>query len=425
MGKLIRYSLGLTIILIAVLSTIVSTGLSIMYFSQLTTNETLSMVVVLFIVLLQSMVLFGSISKGTIYKTTPQHYYTLVWFTRICFLISVLSTISFFNQFDKADRTAVIQDLLYMIPFLNLSNNSWLVTNLTNMTLIWLSCIVIDLMSMFFPSVGSDLISGISTKAKIEIQDKSYLRKIFELLTYKPKMLIDKKCIELNIVSTPEKVSTKKYKVSKFKLAQNKVSKLKLAQNEKLAVSKNELAQNKVSKLELANKVSKEKLVVSNQLANEVSKLNQVSTKLASEEFPTVSKVSTKLAPNKNKDISKLATDKVSTKLAKNNKVSTEIVSNEKLANEVSKLATNEVSKKLVVSTNNIDELAEKKKAKFEVSKLANEVSNFIKANYEIEETIKTKELLEKFKLTKNKWYELKKSLDIIETVGTKTKRAI
>ena len=416
MGKLIRTLLGLAIILIAVLSTIVSTGLSIMYFSQLTTNETLSTVVILFIVLLQVMVLFGSISKGMIYKTTPQHYYTVVWFTRICFFISVLSTISFFNQFDKSDRTQIIQDLLYAIPFLNLSNNEWLVSNLTNMTLIWLSCIVIDLMSMFFPSVGSDLISGISTRKKIEIQDKTYLMKIFELLTYKPKKYIDNKCKEYGIVST-ELATNKVSKLAnkKLKLAQNKVS------TKKYKVSKLRLAKKyKVSKLKLAENEVSNKLVVS-KLANKASNLNQVSTKLANKELPKVSNVSTELAPNKNK-VSKLAENEVSNQLA-NNKVSTEIVSKELAENEVSKLA-NEVSKKLVVSKNNVDELAEKKKAKFEVSKLANEVSNFIKANYEIEETIKTKELLTKFNLTKSKWYELKKSLDIIQTVGTKTKRA-
>lgn len=286
MGKLIRYTLGLTIILIAVLSTVVSTGLSIMYFSQLTTNETLSIVVVLFIILLQGMVLFGSISKGTIYKTTPQHYYTLIWFTRICFLISVLSTISFFNQFDKSDRTQVIQDLLYAIPFLNLSNNEWLVSNLTNMTLIWLSCIVIDLMSMFFPSVGSDLISGISTRKKIEIQDKTYLMKIFELLTYKPKKYIDNKCKEYGIIEDQDRTNLIQ---DKFNSGQNKnVLKISGHENSGQIQNKFRTGYNKNEDMKAQDKEPNKK-INNNVLGHENSGQGQTKTKKVSTPVITAS----------------------------------------------------------------------------------------------------------------------------------------
>jgi hypothetical protein len=199
-SKFMAIFFGLIIILLSILSSIVSTGLSIAFFSNLTTDENLTLVVIGFIVLLQIMVLVGSIVKGIVYQRTPQHYFKIVWFTNICFLISVLSTISFFNQFDKIARKDVIKDLLYSIPFLNLNNNTWLVDNLTNMTLIWLSCIVIDLMSMYFPSIGSDLITGISTKQKINLNNNSYLVKIFKLITYYPKSFIDNKCIELGII---------------------------------------------------------------------------------------------------------------------------------------------------------------------------------------------------------------------------------
>jgi len=199
-SKFMAIFFGLIIILLSILSSVVSTGLSIAFFSNLTTDENLTLVVIGFIVLLQIMVLVGSIVKGIVYQRTPQHYFKIVWFTNICFIISVLSTISFFNQFDKLARKDVIKDLLYSIPFLNLNNNTWLVDNLTNMTLIWLSCIVIDLMSMYFPSIGSDLITGISTKQKINLNNNSYLVKIFKLVTYYPKSFIDNKCIELGII---------------------------------------------------------------------------------------------------------------------------------------------------------------------------------------------------------------------------------
>lgn len=193
---------GLLIILIALLSTIVSTGLSIAYFTELTNDSNLQMVVIGFIILLQSMVLIGSIVKSVIYKRCPQHYNKIIWFTNICFIISVLSTISFFNQFDKIQRKEVIEDLLNFVPWIQLNTNEWLVSNLTNMTLIWLSCIVIDLMSMFFPSIGSDLISGISIKEKIQLQEIGYLTKIWKLITYLPKNWIDKKCIEYKIIKS-------------------------------------------------------------------------------------------------------------------------------------------------------------------------------------------------------------------------------
>lgn len=200
--SLIVFLSGAIIILIAIGATIVSTGLSVAYFKTLTNDDVLSIVVLGFVVLLQSMVLIGSIVKGVIYNKTPQHYYTVVWFTRICFVVSVLSTISFFNGLSKVERTNVIQDLLYSIPFLNLNNNDWIVINLTNFTLIWASCFVIDLMSMYFPSIGSDLITGISTRKKLNFKDKSYVTKILELITYHPKKWIDKKCIEYGIIKS-------------------------------------------------------------------------------------------------------------------------------------------------------------------------------------------------------------------------------
>jgi hypothetical protein len=199
-SKFLSIVLGVFIILVAVASAIVSTGLSISYFQSLTNDDMLSYVVSGFVILLQGMVLLGSISKGIIYKRTPQHFYNIVRFTNVCFGISVLSTISFFNEFDKLQRIEVIRDLLYMIPFLNLNNNDWLVTNLTNMTLIWASCIVLDLMSMYFPAVGSDLITGISTRKKLTIKEKSYFTKIAELITFYPKKIIDDKCYNLGII---------------------------------------------------------------------------------------------------------------------------------------------------------------------------------------------------------------------------------
>lgn len=203
-SKVISVILGFLIIFFGIASTAVSTGLSIAYFQSLTTDETLTLVVYGFVILLQVMVLLGSVSKGVIYKRTPQHFRNITWFTRICFVISVLSTINFFNGFDKTQRIDVIRDLLYMIPFLGLKNNEWLVTNLTNLTLIWASCIVIDLMSMYFPAVGSDLITGISTREKLEVHDKSYFEKVIELITFYPKKIINDKCNELGIISCDE-----------------------------------------------------------------------------------------------------------------------------------------------------------------------------------------------------------------------------
>ena len=339
---IIRFGLGIIIILLAVLASIVSTGLSISYFQSLTNNDTLSFVLFGFVVLLQLMVLIGSIAKGIIYKRTPQHYYVVLWFTRICFVISVLSTISFFNQISVESRTKVIKDLLYFIPVPGLNSCDWIVTNLTNLTLVWLSCIIIDLMSMYFPAIGSDLITGISTRDKIDIRNKSYPMKIYELLTFKPKQYIDKKCIEYGLVS------------NEIELAENEVSKKKLAENK--VSSEIKLAENEVSNdLKLAEKVSN--IDIDND--SEVSNL--------------------KLAKPTEKKVFNLADKKVSKKI---------------------KLAENKVS-------------------------LSEEVSNYIKANYEINDTIKTKDLLTEFNLTKNNWYKIKKELNIIETNGTKTKRII
>jgi len=200
--RLTIISLGVLIIIFAIGSTFVSTGLSIAYFQSLTSDDMLTTVVFGFVILLQTMVLLGSISKGIIYKKAPQHFYTVKYFTLVCFFISVLSTISFFNSFDKGSREIVIKDLLYSIPFLKLNNNEWLVTNLTNMTLIWASCIVLDLMSMYFPAIGSDLISGISTRKKLEIKDKNYVMKIVDLITFYPKKWIDDKCYNLGIIES-------------------------------------------------------------------------------------------------------------------------------------------------------------------------------------------------------------------------------
>ena len=198
--SVITVLLGVFIILISIFAYLVSTGLSIMYYDNAQEGP-IDLTITGFVILLQSMVFVGSLAKGIIYERTPQHYKMIAWFTNVSFIISVFTTVSFFNTFDKTQRIEVIKDLLYTIPFLNLQYNNYLIVNLTNLTLIWASCIVIDLMSMYFPSVGADIIMGISTKKsrKIATDKKSYFTKIREILLYGPQRFIDFLCKKCDI----------------------------------------------------------------------------------------------------------------------------------------------------------------------------------------------------------------------------------
>lgn len=196
-----RCLMGILILIISIIASIVSTLLTISYFNSIALTTGIAVQgVVGFIILMQAMVLLGACVKGIVSKICPQHYNTIRGFTLICFVLSVLSTISFFNQFDKTERANVISDLLNVIPFVELHSNNWLIGNLTNMTLIWISCIIIDLMAMMFPSIGVDLLFKIATRQKIVKTDLSFMDKVIAIIKYLPVKYIDNLCIKLGIM---------------------------------------------------------------------------------------------------------------------------------------------------------------------------------------------------------------------------------
>jgi hypothetical protein len=141
-------------------------------------------------------------------------------------------------------------------------------------------------MSMFFPSVGSDLISGISTRKKIEIQDKTYLMKIFELLTYKPKKYIDNKCKEYGIIEDQDRTNLIQ---DKFNSGQNKnVLKISGHENSGQIQNKFRTGYNKNEDMKAQDKEPNKK-INNNVLGHENSGQGQTKTKKVSTPVITAS----------------------------------------------------------------------------------------------------------------------------------------
>jgi hypothetical protein len=100
----------------------------------------------------------------------------------------VLSTATYFNTINKEERSKLLGDILNLFPVISGKYEIWLIDILTDMTLIWLACIMLDLMAMKFPSLGIDLIR----KTKItEIAERSTLGKLIYVAFSIPSRKID------------------------------------------------------------------------------------------------------------------------------------------------------------------------------------------------------------------------------------------
>jgi len=185
----IRIGIGCMILILALASTVVSTYLSCVGLLQLLNVLNISIegtkeFTITFVILLQAMVFFGSIAKGFIAKYCPQHYRFISNFTSIAFFISVLSTMTFFSQFDNTDRLDAVTSIIDLIPLIQGGLREWLIDFLTSMSLIYVGAVALDLMSMRFPGVGSDLIFKIATKKKINLNEDSFISRIKNIICH-------------------------------------------------------------------------------------------------------------------------------------------------------------------------------------------------------------------------------------------------
>lgn len=196
-----RIIFAVLMLVIAIFATTVSTGLTIYSFNRMTNNMQDKMIVGGFFVLMQLMVLLGGLSLTFIAKYCPQHYKFIKLFTKVAFVLSVLSTTTYFSILDITEREKVITELLKLFPFLFGTFKTWLIEVLTNVTLVWLSCIMLDLMAMRFPAVGIDLL--IKNNIVTKVDDIGFFGKVFYIFT----------------AGIQTRINTK-YSVKKFKVEQ-------------------------------------------------------------------------------------------------------------------------------------------------------------------------------------------------------------
>jgi hypothetical protein len=102
LSTLFMWLIAILILAIAVIANIVSTGLTIFSFFRVTKTIESQIIVGGFFVMMQIMVLLGGLVMGFIAQYCPQHYKFMKLFTYLAFVLSVLSTTTYFNIIDKA-----------------------------------------------------------------------------------------------------------------------------------------------------------------------------------------------------------------------------------------------------------------------------------------------------------------------------------
>jgi len=197
MKKLFNILIGITLILIGILSGIFSTYATIIPISLSFDGSTKVTIVGIFVIV-QVSVFFLAMIKNYIAMEIPQHYILVRRITNILMLVSIVSTVTFFNmqKHGVIAHQKSIDDIYNIIPFLKVTPfYDWLVNITINIIFIWSVCIILDVLAIKSPLIGFDIMFNIKSKTKIE--NTTIASMIYTILTYKPKQIIESKYLEI------------------------------------------------------------------------------------------------------------------------------------------------------------------------------------------------------------------------------------
>ena len=193
--KRINIFLATALILLGVACCVVSTYATINPISMSFKGQVKYIMVALFVIV-QISVFFLAMTKHHIEREAPQHYLLVSRISNLLMIVSIVSTITFFNMNKHIvnAHSESVKELFNIIPYVkNLAFYDWLVNVTTNMIFTWSVCVLLDVMAIKLPPVGFDLLAGIKHKRR----QHSLLGMILAILMYKPKTLIESKYKEL------------------------------------------------------------------------------------------------------------------------------------------------------------------------------------------------------------------------------------
>ena len=257
--KRINMFLAMILIMLGIACGVVSTYATINPIQKAFTGDVRYIMIGLFIIV-QISVFFLAMMKHYIEKEAPQHYLLVSRISNLLMVVSIVSTITFFNMnkhIVKAHSDSV-KEIFNIIPYVNnLAFYDWMVNVTTNLIFTWSVCVLLDVMAIKLPPVGFDLLAGIKNKRR----QHSFIGMLAAIIIYKPKTLIESKYKELYDLSRQEPIEIKEvetelkqelaHEVStqpKQELVQQKVSTEKV--NTKVKTAKTKRANSNVVKLE-------------------------------------------------------------------------------------------------------------------------------------------------------------------------------
>jgi hypothetical protein len=196
--KRINIFLAVALIILGVACGIVSTYATINPIQKAFTGDVRYIMIGLFIIV-QISVFFLAMMKHYIEKEAPQHYLLVSRISNLLMVVSIVSTITFFNMNKHIveEHSESIKEIFNIIPYVtNLAFYDWMVNVTVNIIFTWSVCVLLDVMAIKLPPVGFDLLAGIKNKRR----QHSFFGMLLAILMYKPKTIVETKYKELYVL---------------------------------------------------------------------------------------------------------------------------------------------------------------------------------------------------------------------------------
>lgn len=193
--KKINIFLATALILLGVACGIVSTYATINPIQKAFTGDVRYIMICLFIIV-QISVFFLAMMKHYIEREAPQHYLLVSRISNLLMIVSIVSTITFFNMNKHIvkEHSESIKEIFNIIPGIsNLAFYDWLINTTTNIIFTWSVCVLLDVMAIKLPPVGFDLLAGIKNKRR----HHSLIGMLAAIIIHKPKTIIETRYKEL------------------------------------------------------------------------------------------------------------------------------------------------------------------------------------------------------------------------------------
>ena len=166
--KKVNVFLATALILLGVACGIVSTYATINPIQKAFTGDVRYIMIGLFIIV-QISVFFLAMMKHYIEREAPQHYLLVSRISNLLMVVSIVSTITFFNMNKHIvkEHSETIKEIFNVIPYAaDLAFYNWMVNITTNIIFTWSVCVLLDVMAIKLPPVGFDLLAGIKNKRR-------------------------------------------------------------------------------------------------------------------------------------------------------------------------------------------------------------------------------------------------------------------